>query len=62
MNDQSRANRPGDLARLRRLLEWPEKAPMRETLLRRIYSIEFDVEFANPFGDVDETLFEIWRR
>lgn len=50
-----------EMASLRNMLTWPEKQPIRDILLRRIFAIEKEIVYTNPFDDVDEVLYAIWK-
>ena len=45
---------------LRRMIKWPSKVAIRDIIARRIYAIEGEIKYANPFPDpVEETLFKM---
>lgn len=48
-----------NVRRLREMLRQPDKQHMRDTLLRRIFAIEHEIAFTNPFNEVDETLYQL---
>ena len=50
-----------EIARLRRWLNAPDKVHIRDILQRRLFALEHEIQFDNPFGEVDETLFALWR-
>ena len=58
--------RATEIARLRSMMAWPEnrtsaRAHVIDALERRIYALEHEIAFSNPFNDVDECLFELSR-
>ena len=56
-----------ELIRLKRMLNWPDMQHTRDTIKhdtikRRIFAIEHEIAFSNPFNEVDETLYRIGGR
>lgn len=50
-------------------LEWlkeclvrKDKQHINDVVQRRIYVVGQDIVFSNPFNDVDETLYSLWRK
>lgn len=44
---------------LRRMITWPSKVHIRDIIARRIYCIEGEIEYENPFTDpVEKMLFK----
>lgn len=50
-----------EIARLQEMLMWPDKRHIYDILKRRIYALTNEVPYANPFNEVDECLFDIWK-
>ncbi|RZF66524.1 hypothetical protein EWE75_01335 [Sphingomonas populi] len=47
------------VAMLRDMITWPSKVAIRDIIARRIYCIEAEKEYENPFTDpVEEMLFK----
>lgn len=49
------------IASLKNMMTWPSKQHIIDILQRRIYALENEVFYTNPFNEVDETLYAIWR-
>lgn len=44
------------------MLTWPDKQHITDIIRRRIFALEFDIIFTNPFNEVDETLYRMGGR
>jgi len=59
MTDEERG---ATIKRLTLLLTRPDKQHITNILRRRIFAATHEIEFTNPFGEVDETLYLIGGR
>lgn len=50
-----------EIVRLKTMAKWPDKRHLHDIFERRIFALEHEIEYANPFNDVNETLFDIVR-
>ncbi|SFP94516.1 hypothetical protein [Sphingomonas rubra] len=56
-------NTETELERLKKMLEWPENSAEKHDIIqRRIFAIEQQIVYTNPFNDTDETLYRIQKQ
>jgi hypothetical protein len=60
-NDKD-ASRADKVAHLKMMLVDPGKQHITDILRRRLFAIEHEITFTNPFNEVDETLYRIGGR